>query len=757
MTLLEMKNSYSFKNPVIQTNFTADPAPMVYNDTVYLYTGHDEDGSTFFTMNEWRCYSSKDMVNWTDHGVPLDYKEFSWCQGDAWAGQCIERNGKFYFYVPVTKRGGGMVIGVAVSDSPTGPFVDPIGKPLVEDGWGDIDPSVFIDDDGQAYLYWGNPTLKYVKLNEDMISCQGEVVHDTMSVESFGTRVGNPDRATLYEEGPWFYKRNDLYYLVFAASGIPENIAYATSNSPTGPWTYRGIIMPTQGSSFTNHPGLVDFKGKSYFFYHNGALPGGGGFTRSVCIEEFEYNSDGTFPLINMTTEGVAAVATLNPYIRNEAETISWEYGIRTEACSQGGMNVCNIDDGDYIRVNNVDFGEIGAGTFSVSVSSAFYGGAIELHLDRPDGTLIGTLTISCTGGEDNWAIKTTNITGATGIHNLFFVFRGKATGNLFKVDYWQFEPKSPDRELIAINASMDNYKIDITTGINTAKMTVTAFYSNGSSEDVTSQADVVPDQEGRVSIKHAIVTGLSYGSTHLNVNYGGKTDTLSILIKDVKQEFSVKKLTVDNNKMKLRSGTNSYFTITAEYYDGHIENVTNIAAYINPKPEVALVSNGMITSYASGITDVIISYQGMLGDAVSTEISITVIEYLNPYEEHFASDMDQQYGVQTENSSEGVRNVGFIDHNDWIMYQRADFGNGAVSFEVKAASEAEGGNIELRLDSPTGPLVGTCRIDNTGGWQKYAIKSCTVTDATGVHDIYLKFTGGKGFLFNLIWWKFNQ
>ena len=210
-----------------------------------------------------------------------------------------------------------------------------------------------------------------------MISYDQEVgiVQVELTPEGFGLREGgDPKRPTLYEEGPWFYKRNGLYYMVYAASGIPENIAYSTSPSPTGPWTFRGIIMPTQGTSFTNHPGICDFKGRSYFFYHNGALPGGGGFTRSVCVEEFTYNPDGTFPTINMTTEGVAPVDNLDPYVRNEAETIAWSYGVRTEPCSQGGMNVCNIDDGDYIKVRSVDFGDQGAISFAASVSSVSAG-----------------------------------------------------------------------------------------------------------------------------------------------------------------------------------------------------------------------------------------------------------------------------------------------------------------------------------------------------------------------------------------------
>jgi hypothetical protein len=431
-------------NPIVQTIYTADPAPMVYNGRCYVYTTHDEDVlvDNFFTMNDWWCYSSEDMVNWTDHGCVLSYTDFSWSSGKAWAGQCVERNGKFYFYVPLAKKSGGEAIGVAVSDSPTGPFVDALGKPLIDRGWGDIDPTVFIDDDGQAYLYWGNPDLYYVKLNTDMISYSGGIVKVPLTTSGFGTR-SKDDRPTTYEEGPWFYKRNNLYYMVFAAGPISEHIGYSTSTSPNGPWTYRGVVMPTQGSSFTNHPGTIDYKGNSYFFYHNGALPGGGGYHRSVCVEQFEYNPDGTIPKINMTKEGATQIGTLNPYIRNEAETICWSSGIETEKCSEGGMNVGFIENGDYIKVKGVNFGS-GAASFEARVASASNGGNIEIRLDSPTGKLVGTCAVTETGGWQTWTTKSCQISGADGIHDLYFVFKG-GSSYLFNMDWWGFSPVEPD------------------------------------------------------------------------------------------------------------------------------------------------------------------------------------------------------------------------------------------------------------------------------------------------------------------------
>ncbi|SNT50198.1 Carbohydrate binding domain-containing protein [Asanoa hainanensis] len=423
-------------NPIVQTIYTADPAPLVHNGRVYLYTGHDEDGSTNFTMNEWRVYSSADMVNWTDHGSPLNLASFAWADANAWAGHVIARNGRFYWYVPVRNRAtGGMAIGVAVGDSPTGPFSDALGRPLVENG--EIDPAAFVDDNGQAYLYWGNPRLWYVRLNTDMTSFSGGPTQIALTTAGFGTRTGNASRPTLYEEAPWVYKRNGLYYNVFAARCCSEFIAYSTATGPTGPWTYRGTVMPTQGNSFTNHPGIVDFNGGSYFFYHNGALPGGGGFTRSVAVERFAYNADGTIPTITMTTSGAPQVGTLNPYTRQEAETIAWTSGVETERSSEGGMNVGWIDNGDWIKVKGVAFGA-GAASFSARVASAATGGQIEVRLDGTSGTVAGRCTVPGTGGWQTWTTVSCGVSGATGTRDLYLRFTG-GSGALFNLNWWQF------------------------------------------------------------------------------------------------------------------------------------------------------------------------------------------------------------------------------------------------------------------------------------------------------------------------------
>jgi len=414
---------------------------MVYNDTVYVYTGRDKDNSDFYHMPDWHCYSTTDMQNWTDLGTILSWDDFSWGKEDsAWASQCIERNGKFYLYVTLeNKSGGGRAIGVAVADSPSGPFKDALNRPLCGPNWEYIDPTVFIDDDGQAWLMFGNPTCYYVKLNEDMISLDGEVKSFDMNTSAFGSTT-RENAKTSYGEGPWFYRRNNLYYLVYAAFGPgngSEDIRYSTAPSPTGPWTYRGVVMPTQGNSFTNHSGIIDYKGKSYFFYHNGALKGGGSFDRSVCVEEFKYNPDGSIPEINMSDNGPAQIESLNPFRKTEAETMCWSEGIKTENCSEGGINIANIENGDYIKVKGVDFGE-GADKFTASIASATNGGKIELRIDGADGKLIGTCDVPATSGWQNWKEVSCSV-DISGEHDLYMKFTGN-NGYLFNVDWWKFD-----------------------------------------------------------------------------------------------------------------------------------------------------------------------------------------------------------------------------------------------------------------------------------------------------------------------------
>lgn len=429
------------QHPIIQTKYTADPAPLVYNDTVFLYTGHDEDDAMGFKMHNWLLYTSTDMVNWTEHGEIASLKNFEWVPHDngAWASHCIERNGKFYLYCPMP---GGVGIGVLVADTPYGPFKDPIGKPLIKNSNHDIDPAVFIDDDGQAYMYWGNPKVYYVKLNEDMISYSGEIIQE-------------PTTPKNYQEGPWVWKRNGHYYLAYASTCCPEGIGYAMSNSPTGPWEYKGMIVDASELTRGNHPGIIEYKGKSYCFGHSYDLlkltTSKFYERRSVDMDEMVYNPDGTIQNRHYwSVEGPEQVGTLDPFKRVEAETMAWSEGVKTmfETEWEGDFEwdrgkkiadrlfVTSIHNGDYIMVKGVDLSK-GAKSVEVSVAS-LYGGKIEIRIDKIDGPIIATVDVNTSREGGIWKTFTAPVNkNIEGVHDVYFVFRGEK--DMFNFDWWKF------------------------------------------------------------------------------------------------------------------------------------------------------------------------------------------------------------------------------------------------------------------------------------------------------------------------------
>lgn len=423
-------NSLNAQRTIIQTKYTADPAPMVYNDTVFLYTTHDEDDAEGFKMQDWLLYTSTDMVNWTDHGAVASLKSFDWVKRDngAWAEQVIERNGKFYMYCPIHGNG----IGVLVSDSPYGPFKDPLGKPLVwqKEHWYDIDPTVFIDEDGQAYMYWGNPHCYYVKLNEDMISYSGDIVKLKETPEH-------------YQEGPWFYKRNGRYYLAFASTCCPEGIGYAMSDSPTGPWKTKGYIMRPTEKSRGNHPGIMDYKGKSYVFGLNYDLLKLETNThyerRSVSVAEMHYNEDGIIQEVPYWADTkLEQIGTFNPFRKVEAETMAWGYGLKTVPNSKNSLSVVDVNSGEYICVRGVDFGKNKARRFEVS-ALPLEGGNLKIRLDAPDGKIVGNVNIPQGNGISKYELYSCEVNAVSGVHDLYLSFEGENNKDLFELDYWKF------------------------------------------------------------------------------------------------------------------------------------------------------------------------------------------------------------------------------------------------------------------------------------------------------------------------------
>lgn len=433
------------QNPVIHTMYTPDPAPYVHGDTLYLFVDHDEDDAQYFKMKDWLLYCTTDMVNWTYLGTQVSTRTFQWArQGDrAWASQTVERGGKWYWYVCCNTAKGGDALAVAVADNPQGPWRDAIGAPLAE-GFSFIDPTVFVDDNGKAYLLWGNKGCWYGELNDDMISFKDgwkEVpgFHDPAcfgpeSMKANWAKGGKEEMMVGYEEGPWLTKKNGTYFMTYPAGGVPEHMAYSTAPTIDGPWTYRGRIMDEAQNSFTIHGGEVTYKGHNYMFYHNGMLPNGGGFRRSTCVEEFQYNADGSIPFIPFTKEGVKPLGTVNPYVRVEAETMADASGLKNDSRPGTRHYVTSINDGDWLKVREVDFGAKSPILATVEVAAFKQKAAIEFYADKMEGTPICTINITGDGAVQYAPVNTS----LTGIHDVYIVFRG-GQGDFFDLDWWKF------------------------------------------------------------------------------------------------------------------------------------------------------------------------------------------------------------------------------------------------------------------------------------------------------------------------------
>lgn len=299
------------ENPIFSDRMTADPACTVIGDRLYAFVGEDcaEPGG-WFNMPHWVAYSTKDMQTWECHGPVLRAADFPYANPyGAWAGQVVERNGKYYYYVTLDDtRNGRHAIDVAVADNPLGPYLPARldRDPLITDDmtpdshrWNaDIDPTVLVDDDGQAWIAWGNGDFYLSRLKDNMIELEGEITHMGMRNVS---------------EGPWLFKHNGKYYNVYAADapGVqPEQLAYSMADDIMGPWTYGGLVTGPARHGFTIHPSVNEFNGKWYLFYHDGSymLDGqpGGDCRRKVCVESLHFDEEGKILPVKLTESGAS-------------------------------------------------------------------------------------------------------------------------------------------------------------------------------------------------------------------------------------------------------------------------------------------------------------------------------------------------------------------------------------------------------------------------------------------------------------------
>ena len=371
------------QNPIIRDQFTADPTARVFNNKVYLYPSHDikppvGQRQDWFCMEDYHVFSSENLTDWTDHGVIVTQNKVPWVRPNSysmWAPDCVEKNGKYYFYFPsAPQAGGGFAVGVAIADSPEGPFI-PEPEPIK--GINGIDPCVLQASDGNAYIFWGNGRCAKLKPNMKELADDNpreKVKWGNREMEMVGVNClqGLPNRQA---EGPFAFEANGWYYLTYPY--VRENtevLGYAMSKNPMGPYEYKGIIMPEhENGCWTNHHSIINYKGQWYLFYHQNAFSPRDDKRRSAQIDKLYFNPDGTIQEVKKTMRGVG--------INKATEKIEIDrYSSASDGVTTELIDTVNTfrsymatmpTKGSWIKYNDVDFSVITDGYLIMSVKAA--------------------------------------------------------------------------------------------------------------------------------------------------------------------------------------------------------------------------------------------------------------------------------------------------------------------------------------------------------------------------------------------------
>ncbi len=424
------------QNPLIQNMYSADPSARVFGESVYVYPSHDilaTEGKGrvgWFCMEDYHVFVSKNLTTWKDDGIVVTQNKIPWVKPDSysmWAPDCIERNGKYYFYFPTapkdTSYGKGFAIGVAVADKPSGPFT-PQPEPI-KNVHG-IDPNVFIDKDGQAYLYWAQGNIYSAKLKSNMLELEDEVK----------TLGALPDKGL--KEGPYLFERNGIYYLTYPhVENKTERLEYAIGDNPLGPFKITGVIMDETPGCWTNHQSIIKYKNQWYLFYHANDLSLNFDKARSIRADSLFFNEDGTIKKVTPSLRGIGITnATtqiqIDRYSTKSDEGVSINF-IDTSNRFKGWKTTLDKS-GAWIQYNSVDFDKKKLNTVIVRAASST-GGTLQIHLDDINNAAIATITIPKI---KEWKeIKTALSNYKTGIHHLIVSLKKDAN---VEIDWVKFE-----------------------------------------------------------------------------------------------------------------------------------------------------------------------------------------------------------------------------------------------------------------------------------------------------------------------------
>ncbi len=426
------------QNPFIMDQFTADPSARVFEGKIYVYPSHDiladekRGRIGWFCMEDYHVFSSDNLTEWTDHGIIVSQEKVPWVNSTSysmWAPDCIYRNGKYYFYFPApakdtTAHGRGFSIGVAISDTPYGPFT-PQPEPIK--GVRGIDPNVFIDKDGQAYLYWSLKHIFVAKLKENMLELDSEPII-----------ISNLPEKGL-KEGPWMFERNGIYYLTFPhVENKIERLEYAIGDHPMGPFKMTGVIMDESPTGcWTNHHSIIEFKNQWYLFYHHNDLSPHFDKNRSIRVDSLFFNEDGTIRKIIPSLRGVGLTDAskkiqIDRYSEISKKGASIDF-IDSINRFEGWKTILNAKNA-WVQYNGVDFRSKNFSSIIVRALSK-KGGALQIRLNKVDGPLIAEVEIP---KNKDWNIIKSNISEVQiGIYNLIVLLKDK---NIIELDWLSFE-----------------------------------------------------------------------------------------------------------------------------------------------------------------------------------------------------------------------------------------------------------------------------------------------------------------------------
>ncbi len=437
--LMIMSYWLSGQNPIVRNQFSADPAARVFNGKLYVFPSHDIPTppdknlrKNWFCMADYHVFSSENLTEWTDHGMIISQSKVPWVDSTSysmWAPDCIERNGKYYFYFPAHKKTADSTgkkrfgIGVAVAEKPEGPYV-PLPEPI--NGVNGIDPNVFIDSDGQAYLYWAQGDIFVAKLKDNMT----ELASEPLVIENL------PGKGL--KEGPFLFERNGIYYLTFPhVENKVERIEYAISNSPVGPFSMKGVIMDESPMDcWTNQPSIVMYKDQWYLLYHQNAYSPLFDKNRSVCIDSLFFNTDGSIRKLTPTLRGVG-VTMATGRIETDRYSSKSEHGFSIDFMDSlqpfNGWKAILKSKDAWVQYNAVDFGKDKLNKVQVNALSE-NGSTLQIRLDKTDGLVIAEVKIP--KGISFTTVEAEVTSQQTGIHNLVVVLKNK---NPVGIDWIQF------------------------------------------------------------------------------------------------------------------------------------------------------------------------------------------------------------------------------------------------------------------------------------------------------------------------------